>query len=324
MAVLSYHLSQMMGQSGFGNFAEKVTWRGDLGVDFFFVLSGFIITFAHGNDVGSPAKFWSYLYRRGIRLFPVYWSCLVMMVAGLALFGQHNTPPSGIAQWAAAITLVRISGDLMPIHPAWTLVHEMAFYAAFAIMIVSKRFCWGIFSAWMAWCLASFHYVQGDFKDPLATYSSAINLNFGIGMLAYWLYDRQWRPYALVYSGLAAFIATYALDCAGAKPSPLLYALALGALISGLASIETLKGMPVPKWLSEIGNASYVLYLMHEMIVLLFLRTMKRIAPNSADFIIYFSAFFLTVLCALAIHHYLEKPLLRTLRYPNNTQLVTQ
>ncbi|MGH8473629.1 MAG: acyltransferase family protein, partial [Gammaproteobacteria bacterium] len=43
------------------------------GVDFFFVLSGFIIYFAHSRDFGHPERLGSYAKKRAIRLLPTLW-----------------------------------------------------------------------------------------------------------------------------------------------------------------------------------------------------------------------------------------------------------
>src|SRR3984885_1419086 len=43
---------------------------GHAGVDFFFVLSGFIISFVHRKDVGRPDRLGHYLERRFTRVFP--------------------------------------------------------------------------------------------------------------------------------------------------------------------------------------------------------------------------------------------------------------
>ncbi|MCR2346177.1 hypothetical protein NSP34_25335, partial [Salmonella enterica] len=40
------------------------THRGNLGVDFFFVLSGFIIVFAHYKDINQPKRAPEYLLKR--------------------------------------------------------------------------------------------------------------------------------------------------------------------------------------------------------------------------------------------------------------------
>ena len=45
---------------------------GHAGVDFFFVLSGFIIFHVHRTDLGNPARLGKYLARRFVRIFPTY------------------------------------------------------------------------------------------------------------------------------------------------------------------------------------------------------------------------------------------------------------
>src|SRR4051812_27621380 len=50
---------------------------GDCGVEFFFVLSGFIIFSAHRGDVSDPAALSRYLTKRFLRIFPSYWIIFV-------------------------------------------------------------------------------------------------------------------------------------------------------------------------------------------------------------------------------------------------------
>ena len=51
------------------------------GVDFFFVLSGFIIYRVHRGDIGSPHRLSRYAWRRFVRIYPTYW----IILAGFGL-----------------------------------------------------------------------------------------------------------------------------------------------------------------------------------------------------------------------------------------------
>ena len=53
----------------------------NVGVDFFFVLSGFIVTFVHWHDLGRPERLGRYARRRFTRVFPAYWIVLTVIVA---------------------------------------------------------------------------------------------------------------------------------------------------------------------------------------------------------------------------------------------------
>ena len=57
---------------------------GSSGVEFFFVLSGFIIYFAHRKDFSQPQRLGRFLLRRALRLYPTYW-LLLLGVSAVAL-----------------------------------------------------------------------------------------------------------------------------------------------------------------------------------------------------------------------------------------------
>src|SRR3546814_12797234 len=84
MAVLAFHLSIMVTEPRFNLppiFADY-TSHGRLGVDFFFVLSGFIMPFAYAKDIGNPDRAGGYALKRFIRLYPLYWLLTVAILLG--------------------------------------------------------------------------------------------------------------------------------------------------------------------------------------------------------------------------------------------------
>jgi exopolysaccharide production protein ExoZ len=314
MSVLAFHLSIGMGSAGFSAFGQKYTWRGDLGVDFFFVLSGFIIAYAHNSDIGNPRAVGRYLWRRFVRLYPIYWMFTALVVAGLAFLGHDSSPPGGSLGWLTTLSLVRFSPEATSIRPAWTLIHEVGFYLAFALIIMHRKIGWLVFGTWMILCLVDYHYNSELNRTPFRTYLSAINLNFLVGIIAYHLYKKQWQPKVLMVAGLMIFTATFFADDLGRAPSPLLYAIAMGAVIASLAIFENQGVLPVPNWLAHIGNASYVLYLTHEFAVTHILQVVRRVASHVPEGLVFGVTFILTVLIAVALHQGLEKPLLMALK----------
>jgi peptidoglycan/LPS O-acetylase OafA/YrhL len=105
LAVVLYHASKLMKEAQYSGrpFAENLFGLGFLGVDFFFVLSGFIILHVHYADLGKPSAFARYGWRRLTRIFPTYWVVLALaLVINLAL-----------------------QSDKAPVTPGWLLVQMM-------------------------------------------------------------------------------------------------------------------------------------------------------------------------------------------------------
>ncbi len=101
---------------------------GPLGVEYFFVLSGFVMMTAHHQDAGSFAaalRFWA---RRAGRIYPLYWVILLLAMAMIA------SPWPGARGALAWVTLEpRLVQEI--IAPAWSLRYEIAFYLMFGLCL---------------------------------------------------------------------------------------------------------------------------------------------------------------------------------------------
>ena len=229
--VAAFHLSVTMGVDRYGGVPvfTEFTRQGFRGVDFFFVLSGFIIFFAHFKDLGHPAAWKEYAYRRFVRVFPIYWLYTAGLVVLLLLgFGTEAKNPQGFADWLTSWTLIRFTDAAPPIGPAWTLFHEVAFYAMFSLLIFNLRLGIIALALWACVCAAFWQFPMPDDRTPFNVYTAGYNLFFLFGMGAFWLYRRGGR-------GFYEFAAGIVVTVAAAITLDLPYKLSYLALVLGFA-----------------------------------------------------------------------------------------
>ncbi len=116
---------------------------GYLGVDFFFVLSGFII---HYTMTSKPKPALQFVFERLGRIFLPYWPIAVAMVAAYTILPQLSG--SG-REWGWLSSLTLFPTAFPPaLSVAWTLQHELAFYLIYAMLFFSKRLTLGL----SMWC----------------------------------------------------------------------------------------------------------------------------------------------------------------------------
>jgi exopolysaccharide production protein ExoZ len=316
LSVVAFHLSLTMGVPRYGGDAvfEQYTAGGHLGVDFFFVLSGFVIVLAHAQDVGRPAQWGRYVYRRFVRLFPMYWivtGIFALLVAfGLGAAGESS---AGIADILSFTTLVKLTAAHAPLGVAWSLFHEVAFYAVFSLMILNKRLGIGLFALWVSVCLVCFNFTS---DTPLQVYTSAFNLYFPVGIAAYYLYR---KPGSGVLFGVAG-VATVAFAVASLPSDQsafrVVFVGGLALLLIAVAKLERQGTVRVPAALVFLGDASYSIYLTHLAFSGVLLKLLLRSgAPSSIGREgVYLCVLAATVLLACLAYVLVERPLLNLLR----------
>lgn len=244
---------------------------GHSGVDFFFVLSGFIIFLIHADDVGRPDRLRNYTERRFVRIFPFYWVILAAALGMLALSSYVAYPPSG-----KITENIFLLPDPTPIvGVTWSLQFEIIFYAIFAMAILKGALGLLVFALWAGLIVASTIGVLGrsDFA-LLAILQSSFNLEFFMGLSAAAIL-RRFRlrsPIGILFAGVAGFLGFGSMENWGdfygyGHASRFAYGLSAMLIVLGLVELERTGGMAVPGFLTELGRASYSIYLVHVLVI---------------------------------------------------------
>jgi peptidoglycan/LPS O-acetylase OafA/YrhL len=325
--VAAFHLSVTMGVDRYGGvpvFAE-FTRQGFRGVDFFFVLSGFIIFFAHFKDLGKPEAWSGYVYRRFVRVYPIYWLYTAGIVVLLLLgFGTEAKNPQGFGDWLTSWTLIRFTDAGPPIPPAWTLFHEVAFYALFSLLVLNIRVGAIVLAIWACACAVFWQFPMAENRTPFNVYTAGYNLFFLFGMGAFWLYRRGGRGFVEFAAGVIVTIAAAVTLDLPYKLSYLALVLGFALLVAGATKMELGGYIKVPNFLNYIGNASYSIYLTHLAIQGLLLKIsmasgLYRTVGAHATYLIVLAG---TIALGCLVYGLVEKPLISALQKRHKSRRV--
>jgi exopolysaccharide production protein ExoZ len=263
-----HHVEQNIGFSPFGSLFDFA----HSGVDFFFVLSGFIILYVHARDLGQPHRLGHFLEKRFIRIFPFYWVMIAISLAVLAASPHRSVP--GIGEVVANLGLVNSGVGIVPV--SWTLQHELVFYCLFSVSILSVRAGLIVLGLWAAGILAG---LAGIFTDTSSTLlyrlTAPFDIEFFFGLATARVLQRRTipMPFLFLFVGPALFVLTgLAEDLTwldghrGGLPR-LLYGSASAMFLLGAVELERQGKIRMPKLMLQLGIASYTIYLVHELAI---------------------------------------------------------
>lgn len=298
--------------------------HGFLGVAFFFVLSGFIISLAHASDIGRLERLPAYLRKRFVRVYPTYWIYLTGFILASAVgIGYPDFSWSPLNLISSYILFPLSSNVTLPIKVAWTLVYEVTFYAFFIVLFFSRIFGLVAISIWFLIVILNVLFINSDFYIV-----SHWNLYFMAGILAYVLYRLEWSK--LIWPALALGVVSlvvYALNADGisrirdiAAPENVnlhfLLVLSFGLLVLGAALLDRRFEIRWPKLLIFIGDASYSIYLVHSSVISIVVILAKKIKifdsiPIELLFLVIFAV---SVVAGTVAYLVVERPILNFLR----------
>src|SRR5690349_1989053 len=129
---------------------------GHVGVDLFFILSGYLI---YGALIRKPRPFYSYIARRVQRIYPTFLVVLAIYLFLALVSSSGNELPQDTNEKAGVIlaNFLLLPGvfSITPIVVvAWSLSYEAAFYLTLPLFIGTLHFrAWSSF--WRGWLLLS-------------------------------------------------------------------------------------------------------------------------------------------------------------------------
>jgi peptidoglycan/LPS O-acetylase OafA/YrhL len=295
LLVALYHFPTVSHVGGWG-----IVQHAYLFVDFFFVLSGFVITYAYWDRIGSWRAAGVMMWRRLGRLWPLHVALLAAFVAlelaapvAAWLLGIHRSA-AGVFDPNSSSLLSAVPTNLFLLHglgvhdrltwnlPSWSISAEFWTYALFACLLVVTRsrtvIAAGVIAlgAWGVVAAFSPRYIGVDYDLGFLRCLAG----FFAGHLVYLGVRR--RPCAMRLPTLCEALVVAAIGVfvvyAGQTPvelaAPLVFALAVWVFAHEAGGISrVLKGQPFA-WL---GVISYSIYMVHALIIVLIHRMLAVI-----------------------------------------------
>lgn len=252
---------------------------GHFGVDLFFTISGFIITWIVMKETKLPSIKGAicFLIKRLLRIYPLYWVSLGVMIISSILINHGNITQNvrDALHWPVFLLMVfHIPLQL----PAWTLPFELYFYGVVFIFVsfFKKKYFLPFF---IVWALAHFLTIQAIAYGVLSKYCFILMYNrvleFFFGLLAGYLLYRYNDRYiadkylsialgcSLLFTGLWTYFTR--VPYIGLTYWEVIYYYGFPAafLIYGVVGLEMKGKLVTPKIFQKLGDISYSIYLWH-------------------------------------------------------------
>lgn len=231
LLVVFYHAQALQFQAGLavgGTGLSATTGafaNGYAGVDLFFVISGFVMVWVTRNSPGGPSGTAEFLFARITRIYPLWWAAALLAAL---YYGLVHTPGPGAAAWQAELqagqgwehlvkSFLLIPQTHFPVLGiGWTLIHEMYFYAVFALFVLLRRAWLPVFLLVWAGLVITVSALGHGHHEPRSYLALAVHpltLEFILGAFAALLLNtgRSFRPGLLASLAVVWLVAALAL-----------------------------------------------------------------------------------------------------------------
>lgn len=249
-----------------------------IGVDIFFVISGFIMVYVSRDYTQSMWSSADFMARRLLRIYPMY---LLVTLGLCAIYVYYicvkGSPPIYDLRWYRIFDSVLFipsfdqRGDVAPIvGVGWTLYYEMYFYICFAVALAFFRNIIPLFLlAALTGIVLLSEYLEG--QDAFSRFfQNTIVFEFVFGCFLGVIFIRGYFPKQI--SPIVFFLpAVIPLALPPIFPDDnirfVLWGLPSACVLAGVLCIEARGGFQWHKNCLIFGDASYVIYLIHLIVI---------------------------------------------------------
>jgi peptidoglycan/LPS O-acetylase OafA/YrhL len=322
IVVLHYDSDFTLGWS-----ARLPTLRGlDLYVDFFFILSGFVIARTYAARVSSLPLYLTFLQKRFARIYPLHLltlACVVAMVLLAKAVGAPINHPEAY-DWNGllpSILLVQAWGTLKSNVfnlPAWSISAEQFVYLLFPLFVLlGNRLPLAVNCLLVAGFVLAFQYSG---LVPPGMRWNHVNADYGnlravptffVGVLMSQLLDRS-RPRLILPWWVIHLIFVVCLVAllAGVPDEPILIGFAVILFCAANAELSGAPTILATPTFARLGDASFAIYLLHRVLNIPFVflsRKLGLLDTTAAPFVA-LGTYVLCVALALLCYRYFESP----------------
>ncbi|HCX67945.1 acyltransferase [Parvibaculum sp.] len=297
---------------------------GRIGVDIFFVISGFVMVYVSSRQFGERGEAWRFVLRRIVRVVPVYWFYTSLILGVLLLLpGLLRNNDLSWAHVVASYFFFPMSAPgKEDFHPllgiGWTLNYEMFFYFMFAPFLLLTRSA-AIWALSIVFCGLVF---LGLFLSPahgaIWFWTQPIILEFLAGVLLGRIYLSDFRLPAAVSTGILVLGVGWLVAVAEFWNKS---GLDVRFLVTGIPAIlftsaivlrqvvEDATTSSVWKFLIYLGDASYSLYLVHMFVIRVLTVIISPTMLGAAyPFIYMMGVFGVCIPAAVISYRWIERP----------------
>jgi peptidoglycan/LPS O-acetylase OafA/YrhL len=315
ISVALYHFTFQFEKS-VGPHKDKIFYHmnnGQLGVNLFFIISGFVIIMTLEN-VGNIRQF---SVSRFARIYPAYIAAMSITILANFISGE-NLVPQGPENLLLNFTMLSAVLKYEPIDGSyWTLSYELTFYIL--ISVAYYKFKFGkieyVCLIWMSFLpiLIFFNlFTEENHKNILAvSMSCEWSYLFVIGMMIWKIASRRQTGLTYATLALAVLASPFAAHYGGVhefsdvKIMIVTIIFAIAVYLFGKNEFKSVIWRP----LVFLGNISYSLYLVHQVVGYVVIKNLEASGIGSNLAILCTLA--LVVLIASALRHAVELPMQR-------------
>lgn len=242
-------------------------WRyADVGVDIFFIGSGFLMFALTEAKPVSPGRF---LIDRVTRIVPLYW--LATLISAAIVLGGHTV-------WGATGDFghILLSMLFIPVHngtfgvfpvvpQGWTLNYEMLFYLLFGLILFLPKSSRLAALSSMLIGLVGLGYLLEPTHPIAVTYTHPRFLDFIIGGILAHLFGMSLERTRMFVALAGSALLSAVMFWLGGIEAKLSYAGWATLLFAGVLLVERINWMPRLPAAKLLGDASYAIYVFQEL-----------------------------------------------------------
>lgn len=319
LVIMFYHFS-----------AFTPNFAGYMAVDFFLILSGFVLTHAYFSN--DKLNLWSFIQARFARLYPLHLVTLLAMVGLTMLMGQWFDKTDFLLHFFM-IHNIGLGPDTIEFNaPSWSIAVEFWVNVVMAMVLVTfasklthRPLRWAILLGIAFFCFAIIAASKGHLNVVEQNILGYVNLgllrgfaSFCVGVVIYEVYTKlsplltdQHKNLITLLTPPAIMVFALSLFYPQKETAFDFLLIPLFSVVVFLAAFETGLGVNRLKRFAYLGSISFAVYLVH-VPVQRFLEVVLNGAGGLATYV--FLSTVMTLTIASLTHHLFELPMNRLVK----------